>query len=312
MTTWFDSILAWFDVWRAEPHPGAVKLLWTIAVFLGYFLVRRAVSAYIARRVTDVSREYALRKACSYLTGIVGLILLVKIWIGGLSGLTTYFGILSAGIAIALRDPLTNLAGWLFIAIRKPFVVGDRVQIGAHAGDVIDLRPFAFTVVEIGNWVDADQSSGRIIHIPNGVVFQESVANYTQAFNFIWNELPITVTFESNWEKAKEVLLSIAQEHTAVPSEQAAQQVRRAARKFLIFFQHLTPIVWTRVVDHGVTLTIRYLCEPRKRRSSEAAIWEAVLKAFAVEKDIDFAYPTQRFFDHAHEGKSGGSTDVAS
>ena len=77
----------------------------------------------------------------------------------------------------------------------------------------------------------------------------------------------------------------------------------------MIHFQHLTPIIWTSVADHGVTLTIRYICEPRKRRSSAGAIWEDVLRAFAAEDDIDFAYPTTRFYHNAQEGKPGARAE---
>ncbi len=256
------------------------KCFWTLVAAAVTLLIRRLFYSVMTRRVKDLARQYVLRKTVNYILGFVGLIALLKIWLGGMGALVTYFGILSAGLAIALQDPLVNLAGWIFVTVRKPFVVGDRIQIGETAGDVIDLRLFQFSLVEIGNWVDADQSTGRILHIPNGVVFNQSIANYTQGFNFIWNEIPVVVTFESDWKKAKGLLLDIANEQSAIQSEHAEQQVRRAARKFLIFFQHLTPIVWTEVVDHGVKLTIRYLCEPRKRRSSEALIWEAVLDAF--------------------------------
>ncbi|HAW79639.1 MAG TPA: mechanosensitive ion channel protein MscS, partial [Balneola sp.] len=68
-----------------------------------------------------------------------------------------YFGLLSAGLAIALKDPVTDLAAWMFIIWRKPFDVGDRIELGKSKGDVIDIRPFKFTILEIGNWVDADQ-----------------------------------------------------------------------------------------------------------------------------------------------------------
>lgn len=119
-----------------------------------------------------------------------------------------------------MRDPLINFAGWMFIMLRKPFVVGDRIQIGEHRGDVIDTRIFQFTMVEIGNWVDSDQSTGRIIHIPNGWVFNHSTANYSQGFAFIWNELPIIITFESNWEKAKKILTAVVKEHSRIPTHQ--------------------------------------------------------------------------------------------
>jgi small-conductance mechanosensitive channel len=73
----------------------------------------------------------------------------------------------------------------------------------------------------------------------------------------------------------------------------------------MIFYSTLTPSVYTHVKDSGVLLTIRYLCEPRRRRDSQQAIWEDILKKFAECDDIDFAYPTQRFYNNSVEGKTG-------
>lgn len=73
----------------------------------------------------------------------------------------------------------------------------------------------------------------------------------------------------------------------------------------MIFYKKLTPVVYTTVKDCGVMLTIRYLCAPRKRRGSEQEIWEDILDAFAAHDDIDFAYPTQRFYNNHTEGKPG-------
>ena len=198
-----------------------------------------------------------------------------------------------------------NLAGWLFLVWRRPFNVGDRIQIGEHRGDVIDVRIFQFTIMEIGNWVDADQSTGRIIHVPNGKIFREAQANYTQAFHYIWNEIPVLVTFESDWRKAKGILLKVATDKALHLSIEAQEQIRRAARQFMIFYTHLTPIVYTSVADSGVLLTIRYMCEPTRRRTSAEDIWETVLTEFAAHDDIDFAYPTTRFYGNPVEGKPG-------
>ena len=95
----------------------------------------------------------------------------------GLRSLGTFLGLLSAGLAIALKDVVASMAGWIFILWRRPFQLGDRIQIGDRAGDVVDLRLFQFTLLEIGNWVDADQSTGRSIHVPNGAVFTEPLFN---------------------------------------------------------------------------------------------------------------------------------------
>jgi len=281
-----------------------VEILLSLLVVGACIVVRVLLRRLTSRRVEDVARRYFLNKRASYLLGFAGLLVLLRIWLGGVAGLATYLGIVSAGLAIALQDPLANLAGWLFIFIRRPFSTGDRIQIGPHSGDVVDISVFQFSMVEIGNWVDADQSTGRLIHVPNGWVFKHPTCNYTQGFNFIWNELPVTVTFESDWEKAKGILWRIAEEHSAVKGEEAARQIRKAAERFMIFYDNLTPIVWTAVSDSGVTLTVRYLCAPRERRSSAAKIWEAVLRELAGCQDIDLAYPTRRVFDNAVEGKS--------
>jgi small-conductance mechanosensitive channel len=280
-------------------------LLGTLLVLTVFFIIRYAACRVVRWKIKDIKRHYVTRKTVNYVLWFLLLLALWRVWIGPGTGLVAYLGILSAGLAIALQDPLTNLAGWIFINLRKPFTAGDRITINRHPGDVIDIELFQFTLVEIEQEPNAEQSTGRLIHIPNGWVFKHAVINYTQGFNFVWNEIPVTVTFESNWRKAKKIIEEIGEHHTAIRSEHAAEQVRQAARKYLIFFHHLTPIVWTSVVANGVTLTLRYLCDPRRRRVSECQIWEEILTSFAREKDIDFAYPTQRFYNNVQEGKPG-------
>jgi hypothetical protein len=73
----------------------------------------------------------------------------------------------------------------------------------------------------------------------------------------------------------------------------------------MIVYSKLTPTVYTSVEDSGVLLTVRYMCDPRKRRSSEHAIWEDVLRVFAEQPDIEFAYPTQRFYHRWVETQQG-------
>jgi len=281
------------------------QLLWTLAVLVMALVLNLLVRRFAQRQIQDATRRYSVFKAFSYSVSLVVVLVLALIWIPGSSGIAAYLGILSAGLAIALQDLLANLAAWVFIVTRRPFVVGDRVEVGGHRGDVVDVRIFAFSLIEIGNWVDADQSTGRIIHIPNGLLFRHTVANYTQGFNFIWDEMPVTVTFESDWQRAKELLTEIVQRHAAIPAEHAAEQVHTATMSFMIHYQHFTPIVWTSVADHGVTLTLRYLCEPRRRRGTANDIWESILDAFAAADNIDFAYPTMRYYDNRGEGKSG-------
>jgi small-conductance mechanosensitive channel len=279
------------------------KILQSLIAVLVLRILHLILVRLIVPRIQDLYIRYRIRKTAGYILVIIGFLVVGRIWVRGFQAMVTYFGLLSAGVAIALRDPLVNLAAWVFIIWRRPFEVGDRIQIGPNAGDVIDMRIFQFTLMEIGNWVGADQSTGRIIHIPNGKVFSEPLANYSKGFQYIWNEIAVLITFESNWKKAKEILSEIGSKHAEELSEAAEEKVRRAARRFMIFYTKLTPTVYTSVKDSGVLLTIRYLCEPRRRRGSEEAIWEDILTEFAGHEDIDFAYPTRRFYDNLLEGK---------
>ncbi len=277
----------------------------SLAAILILWAARRILLALVFRRVEDIRARYRWQKISSYVFVPAGILIVGRIWYAGFSSLATFLGLVSAGIAIALKDLLVNLAGWGFILWRRPFEVGDRIQLGEHAGDVIDIRIFQFTLLEIGNWVDADQSTGRIIHIPNGKVLTDVLANFTKGFQYIWNELPVLVTFESDWQKAKELLEGIAEKHAAHLTKAAEERIREVSRRFMIFYSALTPIVYTSVADCGVLLTLRYLCEPRRRRGSTQDVWEEILVEFARHTDIDFAYPTYRYYDNRQEGKPG-------
>jgi len=280
-------------------------VLATILTIVGLWLLRRIVLALAYRQVTDPWSRYRWRKTVTYLTIGAGVLIVGRLWFEGVQSLATFLGLATAGLAIALKDPVQNLAAWAFIVSRRPFEVGDRIQVGPHAGDVIDLRLFHFTINEIGAWVQADQASGRIIHIPNGRIFAEPVVNYDKGFRYIWNEVPVLVSMESNWKKAKEILTAIAMRHAEHLTAQAERDLLAASQQYLINYKKLTPIVYTKVVDSGVQLTIRYLIEPRKRRGTEHAIWEDILTEFALCDDIDLAYITRRGFDNTREGKKG-------
>ena len=287
------------------------KFLTSVLALLFLLLIRKVILSLVFRGTTDVRARYRWRKTSAYIIFGFCVFLIGGIWFRGFQSISTYLGLLSAGLAIALQDPLVNLAGWAFILWRRPFSAGDRIQIGEHRGDVIDQRIFMFTLMEIGNWVDADQSTGRVIHIPNGKVFRDVLANYSKGFQYIWNEIPVLVTFESNWEKAKEILLNIGIAHGEHLSKSAEERLRKAARKMMIFYSKLTPIVYTKVKESGVVLTIRYLCEPRRRRTSEQEIWEDILREFKKNDDIDFAYPTERRYLNYIEGKPGARAKTA-
>ena len=277
------------------------EVLFSIFVILFLSIFRFLVLRVVWRQTQDVKVRYQWNRILSIIFPFTGIILIGAIWVPALEQFGAFLGLITAGLAIALKDPLTNLAGWLFIVMRKPFVVGDRVQVGNHTGDIIDIRLFQFTMLEIGNWVEADQSTGRIIHLPNGKVFLEPQANYSSGFEYIWNEIKILITFESDWIKAKNLFEDIINKHTKNVDLKAKKEILEASKNYMIYYKNLTPIVYTSVKEYGVQLTMRYLCNPRKRRSSENEIWEEILTKISTIEDINFAYPTTRFYKQSEE-----------
>ena len=270
------------------------RVLSSALVIIILFVLRRALLAVVSRRVEDPTSRYRWAKTSAYTASLIGLAVVIQIWFVALRSLSTFLGLLSAGLAIALRDLVADFAGWLFILFRRPFDLGDRIQIGSHAGDVIDRRIFQFSIMEIGNWVGADQSTGRVIHIPNQRVFLEPLANYSAGFPYLWNELKVLVTLESDWKKAKTLFAEITKEITKDVVAEAQGPRKEGDQRFLIHYRTLTPAVYTSVEESGVLLTVRYLCRPRERRGTSEALWEEILQAVSRTEGIELAYPTQR------------------
>jgi small-conductance mechanosensitive channel len=276
--------------------PVFFHILFSLLAIIVTYLITFIAIKIINKTVKDIKKKYRIRKFTIYIATFVCLLIIILIWLKRGASFPTIISVLGAGLALALHQPITSIAGWLLILVRRPYETGDRIQIGNNGGDVIDIRLFYTSMLEIGNWVDADQSTGRIIHCPNGKIFTEPIFNYTRGFEYLWNEIKITVTFESNWKKAKDIIQEIGSKDYVDLDKKVRAKIKRMSKKYMIHYEKLTPIVWTNIVDFGVELTLRYLTQARKRRSSQDAICHSILDKFNKEPDIDFAYPTYRIY----------------
>jgi len=288
--------------------PQTTALLVRLVISLGSILVAYLIVAlatrWLHKHIEDPASRIKFRKALVYALTAVVILVLLKIWVLRQQiNYTTVFSILGAGLALALHQVIMCFTGWLVLLVHRYYDVGDRVQIGEVRGDVSDIGILHTTLVEIGEWVAADQSTGRLVTVPNSAIFAKSVFNYTRGFRYIWNEISILVTFESNWRKAQQMMLEVAQPGVEEIEKDFREQIKHISRKYMILYQHLTPIVYPSIRDCGVLLTLRYLTKPKERRGTEAALTAKILDAFAAEPDVEFAYPTTRFYDATREGK---------
>lgn len=305
LVSWCGKLLA------AEPLPGVgiivaagdgsvfspdlyIKLLQTAAVVaVGYLLIIILVR-FTNRRVKDLKARHTIRKNIVYYLTALMIVVIILFWAHKASSLTIFLGVASAGIALALQEALLCVAGWVLIVFRHPYEVGDRVELNGVKGDVIDIRLFQTSLLEISNWVEADQSTGRIANVPNSSVFKKESYNYSQGFEFIWNEIKILVTFESDWKRAEEIMLAHGRELAGDMEDLVKRKIDGMTKKYMIYYDKLTPIVYTKILDSGVELSLRHLTEAKKRRSTHDVLCRKILDDFTAEPNVNFAYTTYR------------------
>jgi small-conductance mechanosensitive channel len=299
MLGFIDNLRSYLD--GIAPYETRKDIYYTVFILLLFWLIKTiAIRIIRGGKELEIKKQFYWSKTIEYSLAFVALLLVGNIWIRNFQSITTFLGLLSAGIAIALKDIFINIAGWIFIYWRKPFDVGDRIEIGGHKGDVIDIRLFQFSILEVGNWVDADQSTGRLIHIPNGRVFAEPQANYNEGFPYIWNEQNIYISLDSDYVKAQSILKEILYKLCKDEFSNIERHMVLAQRDKLISFNQYTPTVYIKIMERGIQLSLRYLCPPRKRRIYEHQVTENILLGFRQQSDIKIVYPiTNVFLDRA-------------
>jgi small-conductance mechanosensitive channel len=286
------------DILRSEDRK-RLKSVYLKAIKTGIilgvgYLIMLLVVGMINRRVKDLKLRHLLRKNTVYALNVVIIVSIFYVWAQHMQSLTIFLSAIGAGVALALHEVILCVAGWITILIRKPFEVGDRIEFGGVKGDVIDFRMLSTSMLEIGNWVDSDQSTGRIVEVPNGNLFKMPCFNYSRGFEFIWNEIKIMVTFESDWKKAKDIMLKHANDEAKDMEDIVKRKINKMTLRYMIFFDKLTPVVYTDIKDSGIELTLRYLTEALKRRTSQDSLCGGILEDFEKEKSVHFAYTTYR------------------
>jgi small-conductance mechanosensitive channel len=221
-------------------------------------------------------------------------VILVMNFMVDFGSLTAVLGLAGAGLAIALQDPIVSLVGWFLIVGRFGISVGDRVEINQVKGDVIDIGLLRIAVLEVGNWVGAEQSTGRVVFFPNSFIFKSHYFNYSTGNSFIWDEIRFTVTYESDWKRAREILEEVATRasQTFVVAAKGSQQ--QLERQYQINLGTVTPYVYVSIATNGIDLVLRYLTGIRKRRSTQDQICQEILQAFGAAPDIELSAPARR------------------
>jgi small-conductance mechanosensitive channel len=281
----------------------AWKVVSFIALIIAVIIVRVVLLKLVDRYVRRDYQKYYYTKIIKVGSWIAVFLFITFFLMGKMEHFMLLVSFVGAGVAIALKDVITSFVAWFFIVGPAGFRVGDRIQLGDVAGDVVDVGLFRSTLMEIGKREKGEQAAGRIATFPNHLIFTGPLYNYTTGNEFLWNEISFLVTFESNWRRAEEIMLAIATEGSDRVIQKAERKMRSMSRKYMVRFGVLTPAVYVRVADSGVELTVRYLTDARMRRVTQDRMSRAILDEIHTAGDIDLAYPTIRYYTRGEESK---------
>jgi small-conductance mechanosensitive channel len=242
------------------------QVLAVLAVALLVYGAYRLAADAIAKRAGSKRRVHTACNVFRFAFGIVGAIAVLgaitEQWVGVLFSL----GILGFAITFALQQPLLSVLGWVYVVIKQPYGVGDRVRIGGAKGDVIDVDFLVTTLWEInGELVASQQPSGRAVTVPNSVVLSAEMYNYScEEFPFVWNELSVQVAYETDLGFARERMQQVADDYLGDEMEARIERYRRVLGKTPVELEvRDRPTVNVRQAESWVELKVRYLVHPR-------------------------------------------------
>ncbi len=236
-----------------------------------------------AARLRRVQTRFWTRQGISLLTAIVLILGLLSIWFNDPTRLATAFGLMSAGLAFALQQVVTSIAGYFVILRGNTFTVGDRISMGGVRGDVMRLGFIQTTIMEMGQppsvqgadpamWVHSRQFTGRIVTVSNSKIFAEPVFNYTRDFPFIWEEMAIPITYAADRARAEAILLEAARLHATEADAMAAEKKDELQARFGVEPIELDPRVYYRITDNWLELTVRFVIGTHRIRGAKDAM----------------------------------------
>jgi|GEM_PF-359237 len=268
-------------------------------------IVDRILRRMIVGRIGEKGRRYLISKS---LTSVIYL--LTALWV--LSKLfsehpnaVASLAIIGAGIAVAMQDIVKDVAGWLIILQKRPFALGDRVSIGASTGDVIDIGVLRTTLLEVSTTgaFNSLERTGKTLNVPNSLMLREAVLNYNTTSDFLNAELQVTITYDSDWQKAEKILRELLNAETIAFTEQAKHQQNRRTAHFYSSWEVSEPEVHLDLASSGLLFTLKFTVPIGQRRSVVTRLSHTILERFEAAH-IDLAFNTIRVIGgNGDEGK---------
>jgi small-conductance mechanosensitive channel len=231
--------------------------------------VAKTIDLYVFGRLDDAATRYNLRRILKLLVGLVLVLIVISIIFANWYTTVVSLGLISLILGFALQTPITSFIGWIYILVRAPYRVGDRIRIGDATGDVIDVSYLDTTLWEFGGqYLSTDHPSGRIIKFPNSSVLDTAVYNYSwPLFPYIWNEIKFQIAYQSDLEFVAETMRAVAEEELGEAMIERIKTFRELLAQTPVDQLEVQerPVVLFRVSENTwLEAILRYLVVPRE------------------------------------------------
>jgi len=259
------------------------KLIFSALVLIIQGIIRIVVDKYIINKRGEFNTSvYALRKVIRYTLTAVSLIIIYTIWVDQIGDFSVALGILAAGLAFALQEIIGSFAGWITIISGTPFKIGDRIETGGIKGDVVDIGILRTTIMEIGNWLDGDHNTGRLVTLSNAFIFKEPLFSYSVHLHYIWDEIRIPIPYGSDWQQAMLIMSNAVTQHSAYQDllPKAERQRLELRKKIAVKITPLEPRIFVKLTDNWIQLGLVYPVDTDLRRVLRSEINQTLLEEF--------------------------------
>lgn len=271
-------------------------------IFVVLYVLRKIILDLLFKRLQDQSRWWSVKSFAIYMQYFLLIVAAVLLFFDNNSGITTTLGLAGAGITFALREVIVSIAGWFGIVFGDLFSIGDRIEMGNVKGDVIHFGIMRTTLMEIGDWISGDQYNGKIVRVSNSNIFTSPIFNYTSDFNFIWDEIKIPVTYDSDYKRARTLLKETADQIIGDYPVAGKENWNLLRRRYKLQYRSLDPVIYMTADDRYVEFCIRYIVNAQLRSSTKDRLYEKILDAFKEHKDhIRIATQSIEIIQHNNE-----------
>ena len=265
-------------------HSLGAKLGFAVLGILVIHAVFRLLEQKLPTHFRELDARYRVRKFVVFAGYIVGIVFITLLFADRLGRVSFALGVAGAGLVVSLQDVITGFAGWVAISYLNLYKAGDRIQIGETTGDVIDISFMRTEIVETGNWVSNDLYNGRVVRIPNSTALKGPVFNFSQGFRFVWDEIKVPLTGDSNHLLAREMLLRIADEAVAGYLEEAETSWGEVTYNFRIANISLAPTATLIVNGGSLEFTVSYIVDYTNRTAMQDRLFSKIVEAIKNSK----------------------------